>query len=220
MKVLIVGGERLVYFVARAFTAKGHRVIIIDGDQERCTTLARRLKATVVHGDGSDAETLREAGVIGVDAVLAITPDDEDNLVICQLAQHEFGARRTLALANDPDNLAVFEALGVPAFSTTHIISSLIEERAALEQVTNLLPVGEGRVNVTEVALDAESPVAGKCLKELALPANTLIAVVIRDDQAVVPGGATRLLPGDRVVLITLPDNHGPAVRVLTGERG
>lgn len=219
MKVLIVGEGRLLFFVGRAFVAKGYDIVIIDRDPEECIQLARRLKATILQGDGSDSEILREAGVIGADTVLAITPNDQDNLVICQLAAHEFGVRRSLALANDPDNVPVFDGLGVPAFSTTHIISSLIEERTSLEQVTNLLPVGEGRVNVTEITLDAESPAVGRRLRDLGLPANALIAVVIREEQAMVPGGATQLLPRDRVILITLPENHGPVVRALTGEQ-
>jgi trk system potassium uptake protein TrkA len=219
VKVIIIGTGRLLYFVSRAFVAKGYRIVIISREHEECVQLARRLKATIVHGDGSDSEILREAGIIGADAVLAITPEDQDNLVICQLAKHQFGVRKTMALANDPDNVPIFDGLGVPAFSTTRIISSLIEERTTLEQVTNLLPVGEGRVNVTEIRLDSESPVVGQRLRDLTLPANTLIAVVVRDDQALIPGGATQLLPHDGIILITLPENHGPAVRALTGER-
>lgn len=218
MKMLIVGEGRLVFFVGRAFTAKGHQTVIIDRDGEECVRLARQMKATVVNGDGADPEVLREAGAIGAEAVLALTPRDQDNLVICQIATHEFGVPRTLALADDPDNVRVFDTLGVPAFSTTDIVSSLIEQRAALDQVTRLLPVGAGRVIVTELVLDGESPVVGRPLREIALPRDALIAVVIRDDAAMVPGGATRLLPRDRIVVITLPDNHGPVLRALTGE--
>jgi trk system potassium uptake protein TrkA len=125
---------------------------------------------------------------------------------------------RTVALANDPDNATVFEKLGVSAFSTTHIIGSLIEQRASLEQIINLLPVGEGRVNVTEILLDIRSPVAGKFLKDIDLPKNSLVAVVIRDNLPIVPRGANQLLAGDRVVLITLPENHGHVVKTFTGE--
>jgi len=125
---------------------------------------------------------------------------------------------KTLALANDPDNAEVFEELGLSAFSTTRIVGSLIEQRASLEQITNLLPVGEGRVNVTEIILDANSPVAGKLLKDIDLPGNALVAVVIRNGQPIVPRGASQLLGGDRLVLITLPENHGPVLRVFTGD--
>jgi len=219
MKVLIVGGGKTLYFLCRNFTAKGYEVVIVNRDQAECVQLARQLSATVVCGDGSDATILKEAGTMGADAVLAITPNDQDNLIICQLASLQFGVPRAVALANDPENAEVFEKLGVSAFSTTHIVGSLIEQRASLEQIINLLPVGEGRVNVTEVLLDADSPVVGKLLKDIGLPENALIAVVIRGNQPIVPRGANDLMAGDRVVLITLPENHGPVLKAITGER-
>ena len=219
MKVLIVGGGKTLYFLCRSFTAKGYKVVIINKDREECVRLARQLSATVVHGDGSDPEILKEAGAMGAGALLAITPNDHDNLVICQLASLQFGVPRAVALANDPDNAEVFMKLGVSAFSTTRIVGSLIEQRASLEQITNLLPVEEGRVNVTEIVIDADSPVAGKLLKDIDLPENALVAVVIRDSQPIVPRGASELRGGDRVVLITLPENHGPVLKAFTGER-
>jgi trk system potassium uptake protein TrkA len=218
MKVLIIGGGKTLYFLCRNFTAKGHEVTIINHDRAECVQLARQLSATVVCGDGSDTKILQEAGVLGADAVLAITPNDQDNLVICQLSALQFGVPRTIALANDPDNAAIFEKLGVSAFSTTHIISSLIEQRASLEQITNLLPVGEGRVNVTEIHLDENSPVVNKFLKDIDLPGNSLVAVLIRANRPLIPRGAQQLLADDRIVLITLPENHGPVLKVFTGE--
>jgi len=218
MKVLIVGGGKTLYFLCRNFTAKGYEVVIINRNREECVQLARQLAATVVCGDGSDPGILKEAGAMGAHALLAITPNDQDNLVICQLASLQFGVPRAVALANDPENAEVFQKLGVSAFSTTHIIGSLIEQRASLEQITNLLPVAEGRVNVTEIILDNGSPVAGKLMKDIELPENALVAVVIRDNQPIVPRGASQLLAGDRVVLITLPENHGPALKAFTGE--
>lgn len=219
MRVLIVGGGQTLFFLCRKFTARGYDVVIINRDPAQCILLARQLPATVVCGDGSEYRILQEAGAMGADALLAITPHDQDNLVICQLAASQFGVPRALALANDPDNAEVFERLGVASFSTTHIVCSLIEQQASLDQITNLLPVGKGRVNVTEILLDADSPVVGKCLKDIDLPADALIAVVMRDNRPIVPRGASDLQAGDRVVLITLPENHGQVLRALTGER-
>ncbi|MCU0599387.1 MAG: TrkA family potassium uptake protein [Desulfobacterales bacterium] len=218
MKVLIIGGGKTLFFLSRNFTAKGYEVVIINRNHEECTRLARQLSASVVCGDGSDAVILKEAGAMGADAVLAITPNDQDNLVVCQLASLKFGVPRTVALANDPENAEVFEKMGVSAFTTTNIIGSLIEQHASLEQITNLLPVAQGRVNVTEIVLDVHSPVSGKLIKDIKLPENSLIAVMLRDNQPIVPRGANVLLPGDRIVLITLPENHGQVIKAFTGE--
>ena len=219
MKVLIAGTGKTLYFLCRNFTAKGYEVVIINRDRGECVQLARQLSAMVVCGDGSDATILKEAGAMGADVVLAITPYDQDNLVICQLASIQFGVPRAIALANDPDNAEIFEKLGVSAFSTTHIVGSLIEERASLEQIINLMPVGQGRVNVTEILVEPDSQVAGKLLKDVDLPENTLVAVVIRDNLPIIPRGPNMLMGGDRVVLITLPENHGRALKAFTGER-
>lgn len=218
MKVVIVGGGKALFFLCRNFTARGYEVVIVNRNREECVQLARQLPARVVCGEGSDDRILMDAGATAADAVLAITPNDQDNLVICQLASIQFGVPRAIALANDPDNAEIFAKLGVSAFSTTQIVSSLMEQHTSLAQIINLLPIDEGRVNVTEIILDADSPVVDRFLKDVDLPENALVAVVIRDNRPIVPGGATQLLEGDRVVLITLPENHGPVLKVFTGE--
>lgn len=218
MKVIIVGGGKTLFFLCRNFIAMGYEVVIINRNREECIQLARRLTAGVIYGDGSDSRILKDAGAMGADLVLAVTPNDHDNLVICQLASIQFSVPRAIALTNDPDNAEVFEKLGISAFSITHIINSLIEQRASLEQVINLLPIGQGRVNVTEIDLKADSPVAGKFLKDIDIPENALVAVVIRKNRAIVPRGYNDLRVGDRVVLITTPENHGPVLKKFTGE--
>jgi trk system potassium uptake protein TrkA len=218
MRVIIVGGGKALYFLGRSFVSKGYEAVIVNRDAEECRRLSRQLAVEVICGDGSDERILEQAGARRADAVLAITPRDQDNLVVCQLAALQFGVPRTVALANDPDNVGIFERLGVPAFSTTHVLGSLIEQHAALDEITNLLPVGEGRVNVTEILLPAGAPVAGRRLKDVALPENALVAVVIRDGDPIVPRGDNDLRAGDAVVLITLPENHGAALRTITGE--
>ena len=218
MNILIVGGGKIVYFLAKAFFSKGYSVTIINRKREECTWLARQLEATVVFGNATDPQILKEADMSSMDAALAVTPNDEDNLVICQLAKLNFGVQRTLALVNDPDNEEVFRELGVStAFSTTHMISTLIEQRTGLEEIVGLFSVAKGKVNVTEVALTENSPVLGKSLVEINLPANCLIACILRNDEPVIPRGATTLHANDQLVLITLPENHGPALKLLTG---
>lgn len=220
MKIIIIGSGKTLFFLCRNFTSAGHNVVIINKDLEECRSLAKDLKAMVVHGDGSDLKVLMEAGAMGANVVLAITPHDQDNLIICQLAALQFSVPRTVALANDPDNVEIFEQLGVGAFSTSQIISNLIQQRASLEQIINILPIGGGRVNVTEILLDEESPVTGKHLKNIKLPENVLIAVLIRNGQPLIPGGSAQLSAGDRIILITLPANHGLALKTITGKKG
>jgi len=220
MNIIVVGGGKLVYFLARTFQSKGYDVTIINRENAECKWLARTLKATVVHGEGSSLQILEEAGAETADAILAVTPNDQDNLVICQLADMCFHVAKTMALVNDPDNEEVFSKLGISAaFSTTRIISSLIEQRAGFENIINLIPISEGNVNVTEVILEKDSPVIGKALKDIGFPENSLIASLIRRGNLIVPGGATILEEGDHLITITTPDSIGKVIKVLTGDK-
>ena len=217
MNILMVGGGKAVYFLCRTFLSKGYRVTIVNRDKEECTLLARRLKSTIVHGDGSDPEVLEDAGANTADALLAVTPNDQDNLVICQLADLRFGVPRTLALVNDPENEEVFRGLGIAAVSTTRIVTGLIEQRTGFDEIINLMPIDEGRVNLTEIILKENSPVIGRALREIELPDDSLVAYILRKGRPVVPRGPTVLQEQDRLIVISVPENYGRVLKVLTG---
>lgn len=219
MRLLIVGGGKLAYFLSRALISKGHKVTVIDKSWEEGSRLAKRFKINVVHGDGSDPEVLEDAGAFYSDALLALTPHDQDNFAICQMADAYFQVPRILTLVNDPDNEKVFRNLGIgDAISTTHILTSLIEQKAIFEDIVNLTPVGEGKVNLTEVVLKKTCKVVNKQLLSLKLPKDCLIAGLIRRDTPIIPHGKTRLRSGDKVILVSLPSNHDEVLKLLTDE--
>ncbi|WP_027367866.1 potassium channel family protein [Desulfocurvibacter africanus] len=221
LRIMLVGGGKPVYFLARSFISKGHGVTIVNSDQEECAWLARKLKALVVHGDATQPRLLADAGVQDVDVILAATLRDEDNLAICQSAAKQFGVRRTLALVNDPELEAVFHDLGVTdAFSMTQVLTGLIERRVETEGVLNLLPLGGGKVNLTEIVLDEDAPVVGKTLMDVRMPEDSLVACIFREGNPLVPRGSTMLLARDRLVILSLPENYGQILRMLTGEKG
>jgi trk system potassium uptake protein TrkA len=220
MNILIVGGGKLIYFLSRLFISKGHNVTVINRNHNECRWLAKKIKATIVYGEGSDPKILEEAGAATADAVLAVTPNDEDNLVICQINKIHFKVPQTLALVNDPDNEEVFQKLGITAvFSTTRILSSLIEQRADFEEITNLIPVGEGKINVTEISLKSTSPVIGNSTSEIDLPKDSNIVYILRYGQPIVPSGKTIFRAGDRLIVITLPENHGEVIKKFTVDK-
>ncbi|MBN2016621.1 MAG: NAD-binding protein [Candidatus Cloacimonetes bacterium] len=219
MNILIVGGGKVVYFVARSFQSKGHQTTIINKNIEECRWLSRRLKGVIVHGDGTDPQVLKDTNTIQMDAILAITPHDEDNLIICQIAKLNFGIRRTLAFVNDPDNEEMFKKLGISAaFSTTHMISNIIEQRTAYEDIIDLSSMADGKVIVTEILISDDSPACNKKLQDIDLPENSLIACVIRDDTQIIPRGSNVIQKKDKVIVITLPENHGEVIKILTGD--
>lgn len=218
MKVIVAGGGKTLYYLCRNMAAKGSEVTVINQDRAECTDLAENLTARVICGDPTEPSILADAGGRSADAVIAITPQDHKNLVICQLASMEFSVARVVALANDPDNVDLFQKMGIPAFSTTHIVSSFIEQRTFMEHAINLLPVGEGKVNVTEIPINEDYPVVGRKLKEIRLPLNGLVAVIIRDERAIIPGGEDKLQAGDKIVTISLPESYAQMLRAITNE--
>jgi trk system potassium uptake protein TrkA len=222
MRVILLGGGETVetiYFLARLFVRRGYDVTIVDPYPAEAQMLSRRTKATVLLGDGSDPTVLEEAGARQADLLLSLTSQDPDNLVACQVAQKLYGVPRTLALVNDPENEEVFRQLGISeVFSSTKVIGSLIEGRTVFDEITQLFPADEGRLYVTEVVLDREAPVIGKALQELDLPADSLVAAIIRDGQVVVPGGQDRLQVADRLIVIALPEHQEDLLTALAGE--
>ena len=219
MKIILIGGSKLAYFLAKQFASKNYYTTIINANYDEAKTLSRTLKATVIHGEGSNPATLSEAGAYQTDVLLSLTTKDEDNLIACQIAQKEYGVPRTIALVNDPENQPIFEKLGVTvAFSATQIIASLIEQQTASEDIQNLLPIAEGRVNVTEIALQPDNPVIGKTIDELQLPDGTLVACILRQGETIVPSGENGLQALDRLIVIGQAESYGQMMRLLCSE--
>lgn len=218
MKIIICGQGKTLLYLCKTFAAKGHALAVINPISEECESLARHLRMTVLCGDASLPSLLEDAGISGADALLAVTGQDHDNLAICQVAQTHFGVRKVLAQANDPNNIEAFQCLGIPAFSPTTIISQLIEQKSALDEINSIIPTAGGRINITEVTIPADSSAVGKALKEIALPKGVLIACIIRDDVRIIPSGDTVVQGSDRSIIITFPENQETALKALLGE--
>jgi trk system potassium uptake protein TrkA len=219
-RALIIGGEKATYFLAKHLVSRGDRVTIVHREAETCRYLLRHLDgAVVIQGNGSDPRLLAEAGARQADLLIALTTADQDNLVACQLAQRMFGVPRTIALVNDPENEEIFHRLGVSAaFSATRIIAALLEEQTEFAAITDLFPVAEGRIRISEVALEEDAPALGIPLRDLGLPEGVLVAGILRGDEIIVPKGDSKPAAGDRLVLVSQPENLDDALRLLVGE--
>ncbi len=219
MKVLLIGGDKTCYYLARRFIAKGYHAVIITRDAEQGRQLARRLQAVVVLGDGTDPQILDEAGVRQCAIVMALLPHDHDNLVACQLAKEMFAVPRTVALVHDPENVDVFRQLGVSvAVSVAGLLGQVIEEQIGYEEIINLAELAHGQLSINEISLLNGAPAIGQYLRDLRLPDQSLIAAVIRDNRALIPRGDTRLQVNDHLLLVTRPDTHSEVLRVLMGD--
>jgi trk system potassium uptake protein TrkA len=219
MRIIVIGGGKTVYFLAKQFIAEGHKVTIINRDPEESRSLAHQLDATILVGNGSNPDTLEQAGARSADVLLAMTSEDHDNLVACQIAREKFDVPRTIPLVNNPDNEEIFRKLGVSqTFSATRIITSLLEEQTDSMAITTLMAIAQGKVNITEILLPEHAPAAGKSLQELKLPEGFLLATIVRNGEVLVPRGSTVLQAGDQLILIGQVESYRDVLRILTGE--
>lgn len=218
MKIMIVGGSGETPYILRSLAALGHSVTVINRDAEECARLSRMGSAVIVHGDGTIPGVLEDAGITSMDKLLALTPRDEDNYVLCRIGKCRYGVPAVFAVVHDPDNEAVFRELGIGStFSITAIVSSLIEQRSASMSIRRLQPLADGKIAVTEVVLPEGAPSAGKALRELRFPENSLIVSVLRQEEVLVPNGETVLHPGDVLSFVSLPDRYERTLETLVG---
>jgi trk system potassium uptake protein TrkA len=150
--------------------------------------------------------------------VTAVTGDDEDNLIICQLARDTFGVPRVIARVNNPRNEITFQKIGIDTVSSTTIITKLIEEEATIGDIFTLLALKRGKLSIVEANLKSASPAVGKSIKELKLPADSILATIIRENQIIFPKGETTLHPGDSIIALTTIEQEGGLREALLGK--
>lgn len=220
MYVIVVGGGKVGYHLTKTLIQEGHEVLLIEKDPKSINYLTDMLGDVVMLGDGCEVRTMDEAGMGRANVVVAVTGDDEDNLVICQMAKRKFGVPRTLARVNDPKNEALFQELGIDqTVSSTRVIFNLLEQQIESGQVIPLAALKKGEIEVVEADLTATSPVVGKKIGQVDLPPNTLIISVIRDGHATIPHADTRLREGDSVIAMIKSERERELREVFTGEQ-
>ncbi len=205
MKIIIVGGGRVGYYLAESLRRDGHETVVIERDREQSRVCANLLDVTVCCGDGTSQETLRAAGAADADVVAAVMGRDESNLVCCQTAKKIFGVKKTVAKVNDPKNVAALRALGVDTVvsATDHIIQCL-EREVDISSVKELLELSGGTATLLEITLPEEYRLAGTTLMELALPVSCNIVCINRGGNTIIPRGQTKLHSGDILLVVAL----------------
>jgi trk system potassium uptake protein TrkA len=220
MYIIIVGVGNIGYFLARRLIQDKNTVALVEKNKERAEQVAQSLTdILVIHGDGCDMQILKQAGISKADVLAAVTGDDEDNLVICQIAKEEFNISRTVARVNDPANQRAFTELGVDVpIDSTEIIARIIEEEASFSDLVTLMTFKKGKLAIVRVDLNEDSPVVNQALKDIQLPQDSVLISIVRGDEIIVPKGDTVLLAKDDVVALTLIQNEKQLLKFLVGE--
>jgi trk/ktr system potassium uptake protein len=207
MYVLIVGGGKVGLNLTRELIAKGHEVTLIEGDRSLYLRIEQELEHAVQYGDGTELWVLERAGIQRADLVVAVTGDDEDNILICQVAKEKYLCDRIIARCNNPRNLQHFKLLGiVPAVSATDLILNLIEHEVPGHGLVHLLDLPDEQLEIIEVEVVQGAPVEGRRVAELGLPDGSLvISVLPRGGGGFVPKSDTVINVGDEVLIVLDP---------------
>ena len=219
MYILIVGAGKVGYFLAKRLCVNKHTVSIVEKDKQLCEEAAKELEALVINGDGCDPHILEEAGVNRADVVAAVTGDDEDNLIICQLAKELFKVRRAVGRVNNPDNEHTFAELGVDVpVHATKIIAKIIEEEVSFSDFVNLMSFKRGKLAIVRLDLPGDSPVINKQVQDIQLPPDSVLVSIVRGEEVIVPKGNTLLKPGDDIIALTVVGNEPQLLNLLAGK--
>ncbi len=218
MYVIVVGGGKVGYYLTKQLLTEGHEVLLLEKDRRRQSMLAEQIGDVVVQGDGCEVRIMAEAGFGRADVIAAVTGDDEDNLVICQMAKKKFQTPRTVARVNDPANLTLFQKLGIDTtVSSTQIIFNLIEQQIEPGEIIPLGALKNGNIEVVAVSVSERSPVLGQTVKDLRLPGNALIISVVRRDNAMIPQSDTVFEIDDSVIAMVVASEE-PQLRRIFAE--
>ena len=217
MFVVVVGGGKVGVSVTRTLLALGHELVLVEQEQPRYERLEEEFQHRAIHGDATEIFVLEQAGLgRPPDIVVAVTGDDEDNIVICQLAREKFGVPKVIARVNDPRNEPHFDLLGIsPTVSATSMVLALVEHEVPQHELVHLLELRKENLEIVEVEIVRGSKADGKRIEELRLPEETRLISVMREGQAEIAVGATELRAGDQVLAILKPGREDELRQVL-----
>jgi trk system potassium uptake protein TrkA len=206
MYVVIAGAGKVGWNLARELISKRNEVTVIESDRSRYLTVEQELEHAIQYGDATELWVLERAGINRADLTIAVTGDDEDNLLICQLAKEKYLCERIIARVNNPRNRQYFELLGIqPAVSATDLILRLIEHEVPSYGTVHLLDLRDEQLEIIEVEVPDGSPVIGTRIADVNLPDGSLIISILREGRGFVPKADSVIEEGDEVLLVLDP---------------
>lgn len=215
---VLIGSFHRARALSQSLINKGYNVTVVYHNLEKCKILSENEKINVICGDETKPFILEDANVYDADLVVSLTTRDEDNLVICELCKKKFNVKKTISVLNDPLKTDFFYKMGIDSvICEVNAITNIIEQQAFYEGIATKIPTGEGRISIAEVPIVQDSPSIGKKLWEMNLPKEVIIGCIIRGESSLIPRGDTRILLGDKLILISSNEQEVIAIKELTG---
>ena len=207
MYIIIIGGGRVGYYLAKALLEEGHEVLIVEKSAAVCDVINDDLGSVCIRGDGCEASVLTKIGTGRADIFVSVTGDDEDNLISCQVAKHKFKVPRTIARVRNPRNEGLFRVLGIDvAISATNLILEQIAEEVPTHPLIHLHEIRDKGLEIVDLKMTQGAPTLGKAIKDVKLPENTLLLLLIRKAQnPIIPDANTTLAADDQIIALVDP---------------
>jgi trk system potassium uptake protein TrkA len=221
MYIIIIGGGRVGYYLTKTLLNEGHEVLIVEKNATYCETINNELGTVCIQGDGCETATLAEVGTERADMLVAVTGEDQDNLVACQLAKHKFNVFRTIARIRNPQNEILFKKLGIDVtVSSTNVILEYIQEDVPTHALTHLLSIEDSGEEVVEIRIPPGAKTIGQALRHLEMPGGSKLALVIGTGKRNrIPTKNTVVKEGDRFIAITTQQEEEALRVALTGDQ-
>lgn len=219
MFAILVGGGKVGVYLGASLIEGGHRVTIVEERSERAAQISKELpEQTVITGNGTNPALLEKAGILKADVIAAVTGKDETNLVVTNLARHEFNVPRTVARVNNPKNAWMFtEQMGVDvSLNQAELMAHLIIEEMSLGNMLTLLKLQRGTYSLVEEAIENQAIADGKLIQALSLPEKCVLTAIMRNDNLIIPRGNVQLAAGD-VVIALVHEEQIPMLKSLLG---
>jgi len=219
MYIIVIGGGKVGYYLATALLDQGHEILVVEKDPAQTQLIIDRLGSVCVRGDGCEVSTLTDAGTGRAEMFIAVTGDDEDNLVACQVAKHKFNVPRTVARINNPNNETIFKELGIDvAVSSTNIILESITEEVPTHSLTHLMDIRDKGLEIVELKIPADAKTVGKEIKELSIPPESRLFLIIpKQEKPRVPTASTVIQAEDQIIAVTTPESEEALRKALRG---
>ena len=217
MKIVVVSGRNEADFLIDSLLKKNHELIVINEDKEYSQYLSFKYDIPVISGDLCKQYILEDADIHDFDILISLMKEDQDNFAICQTAKKLYKIKKVVCLVADPKNVEIFKKLGLDTvISATYSISKLIEQASTVESLMNSLSIENEKIVMSEILIDKNYFAVNKKLSELIFPKNSIVSCILRDNKMIVPNGNTIINLGDKLFIISTPENQKDALKVIT----
>ncbi len=219
MYIIVAGGGKVGRYLTETLVNSGHEVLLIEKNPAKVEQYTEQLGGVVVQGDACEVQVLTDTGAGRADVLIAVTGDDEDNLVCCQVAKRKFQVGRVIARLNNPKNERIFKALGIDAtVSHTRALLEAIEQELPDRSLRHLLNLRDSNLQIVDAVLNNHSPVVGRPLNAINFPPDSSVLLVVRDGKPLVPRGDLMLADRDEIVALTPNSSEASIKKLLVGD--